>query len=94
MQRLVTDKIDIVIGIPVNKGIRFFLGGVIGGIPYPIGPRITAFGHAGAGGSTAFADPEANLAVAVTLNKMKFESPGTNRAIEICDLIREELGVA
>jgi CubicO group peptidase (beta-lactamase class C family) len=94
MQRLVTDRIEIVTRSPWNMGIGFVLGGVIGGIHSSTGPRTTAFGHPGAGDSWAFSDPEANLAVAVTLNKMKFESPGTKRALEICYLIREELGVA
>ena len=94
MQRLVTDDMDIVIGTPVNRGIGFALGGEINGITGPIGPRKTAFGHGGAGGSIAFADPEANLAVAVTLNKMDFAAPGTGRALEICDLIRTELGIS
>ncbi len=93
MQKLVTDKIDLVIGRPMNKGIGFMLGGARDGIHGPIGPRLTAFGHSGAGGSIAFADPEVGLAIAVTLNKMEFELPGKGRALEICDLIRNELGV-
>jgi CubicO group peptidase (beta-lactamase class C family) len=59
-----------------------------------MGPRISAFGHSGAGGTIAFADPELNLAVAVTLNKMQFEAPGTGRTLEICDLIRSEIGAS
>jgi CubicO group peptidase (beta-lactamase class C family) len=93
MQRLVKEDLDIVIGRPANKGIGFGLGGVVGGITGPMGPRKTAFGHGGAGGSIAFADPEVNLAVVITLNKMEFEPPGGGRAQEICDLIRTELGV-
>lgn len=93
MQKLVTDKIDLVLGRPRNKGIGFMLGGARDGVHGPIGPRMTAFGHSGAGGSEAFADPEADLAVAVTLNKMEFELLGKGRALEICDLIRNELGV-
>jgi len=58
------------------------------------GPRITAFGHPGAGGSVAFADPEVGLSVAVTINKMQNSLPGEGPTIEICRLIREELGVA
>jgi hypothetical protein len=46
------------------------------------------------GGSVAFADPEAKLSIAVTLNKMQNEPAGTGRALEICDLIRNELDVA
>jgi len=94
MQRLVTDSMDIVIGMPINRGIGFAFGGEMGGIKSPVGPRITAFGHGGAGGSIAFADPEVGLAVAVTLNRMDFAAPGTGRAKEVCDLIRAELGVS
>jgi CubicO group peptidase (beta-lactamase class C family) len=94
MQRLITNNLDIVLGTSGNRGIGFALGGGINDLPGPIGPRMTAFGHGGAGGSIAFADPEANLAVAVTLNKMAFEAPGTGRALEVCDLIRNELGVS
>ncbi|MCW4040713.1 MAG: serine hydrolase [Candidatus Bathyarchaeota archaeon] len=71
----------------------FFLGGVVNGIFGPIGPHATAFGHGGAGGSIGFADPEAQLAIAVTLNKMEFAAPSQGRAQDICDLIRQELGV-
>jgi CubicO group peptidase (beta-lactamase class C family) len=95
MQRLVTDQIDIVaLGMPVRRGIGFSLGGIRDGIHGPMGPRITAFGHSGAGGSIAFADPEAGLAVAVTLNKMVFVMPSKSREMEICNLIRDELGVS
>ena len=94
MQRLVTDQADIVVlGRQTNKGIGFTLGGVRDGVHGPIGPRMTAFGHPGAGGSIAFADPEVDLAIAVTLNKMELELL-KSRALEICDLIRTELGVS
>jgi CubicO group peptidase (beta-lactamase class C family) len=94
MQRRMTMDVDRVLGLPVSKAIGFFLGGTMDGIHGPTGPRPTAFGHAGAGGSVAFADPEAGLAVAVTLNKMSYPLPGEGPTLEICDLIRHELGVA
>ena len=92
MQRLMTNEPDRTLGVPVNKGIGFFLGGEANGIHGPNGPRITAFGHAGAGGSVAFADPEVGLAIGVTLNKMAYPLPGEGVTLEICDLIRKELG--
>ena len=94
MQRLITEDIDIVIGTKSRKGIGFFLGGSVEGVMGPQGPRETAFGHTGAGGSIGFADPEVNLSIAVTLNKMEFAAPRTGRTLEICNLIRAELGVA
>lgn len=93
IQRLITEDLDIVIETKSRKGIGFFLGGPIEGVIGPMGSRKTAFGHGGAGGSIAFADPEVNLSIAVTLNKMEFAAPGTGRALEICNLIRVELGV-
>ena len=93
MQRIVTRETDRVLMMPINKGIGFMMGGVEGGIHGPSGPRETAFGHAGAGGSMAFADPEAGLAVALTINKMQYPLPGEGTTLEICDLIRLELGV-
>jgi CubicO group peptidase (beta-lactamase class C family) len=94
MQRLMTEAEDRVLMTPVSKGVGFFLGGSVrDGVPGPMGPRKTAFGHPGAGGSVAFADPEAGLAIAVTINKMAFPLPGEGATLEICNLIREELGV-
>jgi len=57
------------------------------------GPRRTSFGHSGAGGSTAFADPETGLAVAVTLNKMQGTLQAEGPTFEVCELIRQELGL-
>ncbi len=94
MQRVMTTAIDRVLGLPMTKGIGFMMGGEAAGIHGPQGPRVTAFGHAGAGGSIAFADPEAGLAVAVTLNKMAYPLPGEGVTLEICDLIRAECGVS
>lgn len=94
MQRVMTRDIDIVLGMPMTKGIGLFMGGEAEGIHGPMGRRRTAFGHPGAGGSVAFADPEAGLAIAVTLNKMTAPAPGEGVTLEICDLIRGELGVA
>jgi len=90
MQRMTTDGMDLVRGIPVRRGIGFILGG-----PTTIfGPRGSSFGHSGAGGSTGFVDPEVGLSIGVTLNKMELAmSRSENRTLQICDLIRNELGV-
>ncbi|MGE5594912.1 MAG: serine hydrolase domain-containing protein [Hyphomicrobiales bacterium] len=94
MQQLMTDQPDRVLMMPIRKGIGYFLGGdsELGKNTY--GPRKTAFGHSGAGGSTAFADPETGLSIAVTLNKMQNSLQGEGPTFAICDFIRKELGVA
>lgn len=95
IHRLMTDSPDRVLMMPIRKGIGFFLGGHgAGPIRNTFGPRTTAFGHSGAGGSTAFADPEVGLSIAVTLNKMQGTLQGEGPTFEICEFIREELGVA
>jgi CubicO group peptidase (beta-lactamase class C family) len=93
MQRVVTNDVDRVLKVPMSKGVGFFMGGSQDGIHGPMGPRPTAFGHPGAGGSVGFADPEAGLAVGLTINKMQYPLPGEGTTLEICDLIRKELGV-
>ena len=91
MYRLMTDDVDIVLGMPRRKGIGFMLGGIERSVA---GGRDTVFGHGGAGGSIGLADPEAGLGMAVTLNKMLRElDPTKSRAADICNLIRDELGV-
>ena len=91
MQRLMTDDTDVVVGYPTRKGIGFSLGGLKDS---PMGLRPTSFGHAGAGGAVGFADPEVGLSVAVTLNKMMWTmDPSQNRTLEICELIRKDLGI-
>src|SRR5581483_12334831 len=94
MQRILTADTDRVLMIPIRKGVGFMMGGPTNGATGVFGPRKTAFGHSGAGGSTAFADPDAGLAIAVTINQMQASLQGEGPTFEICDLIRRELGVA
>jgi CubicO group peptidase (beta-lactamase class C family) len=91
MTRLMTEDVDVVIGVSHRKGIGFFLGS-----PNEVyGRRESSFGHSGAGGSNGFADPEVGLSIGITMNKMSNPvSPEENRTLEICELIRKELGVA
>ena len=93
MQQLRTHDVDRVLGVALRKNTGFFLGGLgpdlQGNLVHgPMGPRETAFGHPGAGGSVGFADPESGLGMAVTLNKMSYPDPGTGATLEICDLVR------
>lgn len=86
MQWLVHEKFDVVTQSSGRMGIGFDLGGVKG---HKFGPRSTAFGHSGAGGSQGYADPDIGLSIGVTLNKMEIPR---DRTVEICELIRNELG--
>jgi CubicO group peptidase (beta-lactamase class C family) len=94
MQRVLTEDVDRVLMMPIPKGVGFMFGGGRDGVTSVFGPRRTAFGHSGAGGSTAFADPEAGLAVAVTINQMQATLQGEGPTYEICELIRREVGAA
>ena len=86
MYRFMSDEVDVVTQSVGRWGIGFDLGGLEG---HKFGPRVTAFGHSGAGGSQGYADPDVGLSIAVTLNKMEIPR---DRTIEICVLIRNELG--
>lgn len=94
MSAIQTEEPDRVLMMPLPKSIGFFNGGKIAGQHGATGPRRTAFGHPGAGGSIAFADPEVGLAVAVTINKMQSTLQAEGPTFEICEVIRQELGVA
>lgn len=94
LKQTVTNAPDrVIMGMPLRKGIGYFMGGKVMGVHGAMGPRETAFGHPGAGGSIAFADPEVNLAVAVTINKMMSTLQAEGPVFEICELIRNELGL-
>lgn len=94
MYRCMTDGPDrVIFGIPLRKGIGFFLGGTVQGVSDAMGSRTTVFGHPGAGGSVAFADPEVGLSIAVTVNQMHAGLTAEGPVAEICQFIRAELGV-
>jgi CubicO group peptidase (beta-lactamase class C family) len=95
MTTVQVDAPDRVIMMPIAKSIGFFNGGQMPtGAHGATGPRATAFGHPGAGGSIAFADPEVGLSIAVTINKMQTTLQAEGPTFEVCELIRNELGVS
>jgi len=71
-------------GIGTGRG----LGYILGGANAKFGPRGTAFGHDGHGGSAGFADPE--LGLAVGLAKNRFSSRGVEN--RVFDCLRELFG--
>ncbi|GAA4232781.1 CubicO group peptidase (beta-lactamase class C family) [Streptosporangium album] len=68
---LEAEETDLVIGVPTRVGTGLHLGA---GLGPGVGPR--SFGHPGAGGSTAWADPEAGIAFAYVANKMRMNPAG------------------
>ena len=65
-------------------------------VPYGYGRHASAstFGHGGSQSSSAFADPERELVVAVVLNGMPGERKHNNRIRDINSAIYEDLGLA
>jgi CubicO group peptidase (beta-lactamase class C family) len=56
----------VLMGLPTRIGLGFWLAGQL----MPIGPNERAFGHAGAGGSLGFADPDAGMGFGYVMNQM------------------------
>lgn len=73
---------DRVILLPTCFGSGFSLPPML---PPGCGPA--AFGHGGAGGSLAFADPERGLAFAYVMNRMRFDPGGDPRAASLVDAL-------
>jgi CubicO group peptidase (beta-lactamase class C family) len=62
---------------------RFGLGFMLTQPMIPFGPNPRAFGHPGAGGSIAFADPDAQLGFAYTMNQMQTGLGGDARGFAL-----------
>jgi CubicO group peptidase (beta-lactamase class C family) len=55
------------------------------------GPSALAFGHPGAGGSHAFADPENNLSFAYVMNQMEQKLLPNDKSLRLIDELYREL---
>lgn len=75
---------DKVIVLPV----RWSLGYMNGAEGWPQGPRETAFGHPGLGGSTGFADPEIGMGFGYVCNALHSGLTGAGRASSLADAAR------
>ncbi len=62
---------------------RFGLGFMLTQPMIPFGPHPRSFGHPGAGGSIAFADPDAQLGFAYTMNQMQVGLGGDARGFAL-----------
>ena len=58
------------------------------------GPSALAFGHPGAGGSHAFADPENDLAFAYVMNQMEQKLLPNDKSLRLVDAVYRELSVS
>ena len=67
------------------------------GLGYMLQPSLApgagphSFGHSGAGGSVAFADPEAQIGFAYVMNHMRFELEGDPRSMSLIKAAYESL---
>ena len=72
------------------KDTRFGVGFMLDSSDIPfLGPR--AFGHDGAGGFLAFADPDANVGFAYVMNKMNTNINADERAQSLVAAVRNSL---
>jgi CubicO group peptidase (beta-lactamase class C family) len=69
---------DEVLLVEESYGFGFMLGRAFGAANPP-----DAFGHAGAGGSLAFADPDSGIAFAYVMNDLRFDPSGDPRSEEL-----------
>jgi CubicO group peptidase (beta-lactamase class C family) len=74
--------LDCVVGQPLSFGLGFALEPTFGPVP---GPR--TFGHSGAGGSVAFADPDAGVCFAYVMNQMALSVEQDPRAQHLIDAV-------
>lgn len=80
-----TCRADKVIMVEVGFALGYMTGGIAG---WPQGPRVTAFGHAGLGGSIGYCDPEIGMAFGFTTNALAMDLIGYGRTAALADCAR------
>jgi CubicO group peptidase (beta-lactamase class C family) len=85
MSKQQTRRADKVIGVEVGWALGYMTGGIEG---WPQGPRASAFGHAGFGGSIGFCDPETGMAFAFTTNALGMDLIGYGRTAALAESAR------
>ena len=80
-----TRRADKLIGVEVGWALGYMTGGIEG---WPQGPRETAFGHAGFGGSIGFCDPEIGMAFGFTTNALGMDLVGYGRTAALAESAR------
>jgi CubicO group peptidase (beta-lactamase class C family) len=84
--RTVSEGPDQVLMIPTRFGSGFFLSSTFS----PLFGE-SSFGHAGAGGSLAFADPEHRVGFGYVMNRMQQNLAGDPRTVALIDGVRRSL---
>jgi CubicO group peptidase (beta-lactamase class C family) len=72
---------------PTRFGLGFFMTQPL----IPFGPNPHSFGHPGAGGSIAFADPDARVGFAYVMNQMQMGLAGDARGFKLIAEVYEAL---
>jgi CubicO group peptidase (beta-lactamase class C family) len=80
-----TRRPDKVIVVEVGWALGYMTGGIEG---WPQGPRVTAFGHAGLGGSIGYCDPEIGMAFGFTTNALAMDLIGYGRTAALAGAAR------
>ncbi len=95
--RRCVDGFDLVLRRPMAFSCGFSLDPLDGEgrkLRESFGPAVGAFGHAGAGGSVAFADPENGISFAYVMNRMEAGVLPGARCRALVDAVYGELGRA
>jgi CubicO group peptidase (beta-lactamase class C family) len=85
MSQQQTRRPDLVITVEVGWALGYMTGGIEG---WPQGPRESAFGHAGLGGSIGFCDPEIGMAFGFTTNALAMDLIGYGRTARLAEAAR------
>lgn len=85
MSKQQTKRPDKIIMLEVGWALGYMTGGIEG---WPQGPRESAFGHAGLGGSIGFCDPEIEMAFGFTTNALAMDLIGYGRTAALADAAR------
>jgi CubicO group peptidase (beta-lactamase class C family) len=86
MTTTLTSGIDCILQIPTSFSAGFMKDSP-GASPRIFGPSASAFGHPGAGGSNAFADPENGISFAYVMNQMEQSLLPNEKSLRLVDAI-------
>jgi CubicO group peptidase (beta-lactamase class C family) len=94
MTTTLTDGIDHVFGIPTAFSAGFMKDSATAprrlfGTPSKLPVRLGPFGHPGAGGSHAFADPESKISFSYVMNQMEQSVLPNEKSLRLVDAIYE-----